>query len=798
MQNNQAPSILDQFSRFNLYAFAVILILMMGLTMYWGIMLVTQKKSDWESNVAQNFNIQMVDQLGDIARQLETVSASPVIAASASSESQAKSDLILSKLISLLSINTTKVDALDYLGVFHPSGKKIAESKTSYFDLGQVKKVSGAIDFEGTGLVFQGIYINDLRDQAFLRYKKDVRADFSGKSFFIEGFINLNDAINIAANGYSDGQYVLTKNSDVVTKSFSEESSEFEFDQSSLDFMKPGVTQISGKFWLLVNIDDEHKLFISLRDPHIGIGVFLWQLLVSVAILVALSWAFLKGRSKLKRKFEHAVEKLDGSSIEQLTNPDNFAFREGKLLSKTYKPHFDSLMLKIGELEQLAYRDPLTGYLNSRSFILEVNELTSRSDSEFMILSVDINHFDRIATAHGPSIANQIFVLISEKISDFLTLQKIEPFAGKDCGFLLGLLGPSKFGIVFNAKDQNVDEEYLAQNIINMTKRTMRVANNEVFVTANVGTSSYPYDAQNCNDLIQRANIALEKSKNVGEAQFCIYSGEFQGDLVRVETLQSDMSRAQKQREFRLYYQPIFNERNMTVGVEALIRWNHPTFGLISPNEFISIAEGNGFIVDIGYWILIHACKQCAQWNKNGLRPLRMSINVSCKQLLDRDFAKKVFHAIDGSEINPSQLSLEITETTAMNADETIQRNIDSIKERGIKISMDDFGTGHSSLARLIDMKVDTIKVDRAFVKDIESNETKLKIVKSIAEMSKALDLDIICEGVENISQLKLLKELGLKKFQGFVFSKPVSALKIEESIRNESNNVIAIDMRKH
>ena len=798
MPNDKSPSILDQFSRFNLYAFAAILILMMGLTMYWGIMLVTQKKADWESGVKQHFNVQINDQLGDIVRQVETAAASPVIAASASSESQAKSDLILSKLISLLSINTSKVEALDYLGVFYPSGKKIAESKISNFNLGNLQKISGPIVFEKTNILFEGIYVDKLRNQVFLRYKRNVKADFSDKPFFIEGYVNVNDAINIAADDYGDGFYFLTKNKEVFEKSFADGIPDFQIQDSEPPVSSTNVTHYSGELWLPFALDSKHMLFIHLRDPHIGIGVFLWQLLASIAILAVLSWAFIKGRLKLKRKFEFAVESLAGSSIEDLTNPDTFSFKEGKLVSSFYKPHFEALKLQVNELEQLAYRDPLTGYLNSRSFIIEVNELTGRNDSEFMILSIDINHFDRIATAHGPSIANQIFVLISEKISDFLTLQKIERFSGNDSGFILGLLGPARIGVVFNAKDKNIDEEYLAHNIINMTKRTMRVANNEVFVTANVGTSSYPYDAQNCNDLIQRANIALEKSKNVGEAQFCVYSGEFQGDLVRVETLQSDMSRAQKQREFRLYYQPIFNDRNMTVGVEALIRWNHPTFGLISPNEFISIAEGNGFIVDIGYWILIHACKQCAQWNKNGLRPIRMSINVSCKQLLDRDFAKKVFHAIDGSELNPSQLSLEITETTAMNVDETIQRNINSIKERGIKISMDDFGTGHSSLARLIDMRVDTIKIDRAFVQDIESNETKLKIVKSITEMSKALDLDVICEGVENITQLKLLKELGLKKFQGFVFSKPVSALKIEESIRNEADNVIAIDMRKH
>lgn len=797
MSNKTKPSIFELFSRFHTVQFGVLCVLVISLTAYWGSLSVSEKSEQWEVFVSDKFETNFSHELNDILSDVYSLTSFPLLSAFLETADQPASDLIRRKIIGQLASTTTEHDALTNLSVLDDSNNVLVESHVKSFNKSALQRVTPSIDAPRLGANFDGIFRNEFTGEFYFGLKMKNKKPGVKDDSWIYSYISISKIVTLASDEFGNGGYLLWNGREPIINELTTNEADFSGLADANRHSETGVFQFKDNVWLSYNLG-ENTFFVQLNDPHLGLSVYLWEIVLSILILATLGLAISTSKSKIKQQFDSAIAEFTKGDLSRLTDPDSFRYREGQLIASSYRPHINILNQKVRELEQLAFKDPLTGFLNNRSFLIEVDALTLKKDSEFIVLSIDVNHFERISTAHGMSVANQMLVYLAEKISDFLMLQSIQPFEGYQHGFVIGMVAPHRFGVIFNGKDKNIDESYLAQNIINMTKRTIRINNNEIFVTTNIGTSFYPYDAQNCHDLLQRASIALEKSKNVAEAHYCVYSGEFQGDLVRVETLQSDMHRAQKQEEFRLLYQPVFNDRNKTVGVEALIRWNHPTFGLISPDEFIAIAEGNGAIVDIGYWIIIHACKQAAQWRKNGLRQLTMSINVSCKQLLDRDFAHKVFHAVEASGIDPSKLCLEITETIAMNADDTIQRNIASIKEHGIQISMDDFGTGHSSLARLIDMQVDVIKIDRNFVKNIETSQAKLRIVKSISEMSKALELDIICEGVENLSQLTLLKEMGIKKFQGFVFSKPVSEQKIEERIRSESNNVVSIDMRKH
>lgn len=797
MNIEEQPSIINQFSKFSILGLVCFVFVVILLCSYWTSVLIVEKKDLWGASVETQVSPSLKKGLDEASREIKKVARNARLSVYIDGNQHSYGDLIYSEIVRILSSSANQSTALKAIYLVDEMDSVIAKSEQGIFYKDRLEKQEEGNQVKSP--LIDGVFKDSKSGEIFAAIRNPISSISSTNKYSIIGFVSIDNIVNKSVANQGDGDFIWWNGVSLIP---SRKLGAHALNNAGLkDELLNGSSLFKhgNNYWLASSVSDQNYIVVEIDNPNFGYADYALRHISILILLGIFSFLYIKVEQRLRHRFQKTISNLANSSTKALLDPSTFDFHEGAVISATYKEIIDAQAMSIRELEHLAYKDPLTGFLNNRSFMIEVDKLVNKKDTEFILLSIEVNHFDRIATAHGAPIANQMLVYLSEKIHDFLELQKIEPFDSKsDSGYILGLLSAQKFGIVFNSKNRSVDERYLAQNIISMTKRTIRINNNEVFITTNVGTSHFPYDAQNCNDLVQRSKIALEKSLQISEGSYCIYSGEFQGDLVRLETLQSDMHRAQKRNEFRLEYQPIFNEKQVTIGVEALVRWNHPSFGNISPDEFISIAEGNGFIVDIGYWVLIHACQQIGQWKSNGFRKMVMSINVSGKQLLDIDFASKVFHAIEVAGATPGDISLEITETTAMNIDDTIQKNIASIKEYGVKISMDDFGTGHSSLSRLVDMKVDTIKIDRSFVQDIESNETKLKLVKSICEMSKALELDVICEGVENLSQLSILKGLGIRKFQGFVYSKPLSGLKIEERLRTQGSNVISIDMRKH
>ncbi len=282
--------------------------------------------------------------------------------------------------------------------------------------------------------------------------------------------------------------------------------------------------------------------------------------------------------------------------------------------------------------------------------------------------------------------------------------------------------------------------------------------------------------------LLQNADTALQHAKNAGKDTYQFYTESMNGDAMRRLSLESKLQRALSGNQLELHYQPkVDMHRGNVVGMEALVRWHHPELGMVSPAEFIPIAEESGLIAPIGEWVLREACFQNKRWQDEGLMPVMVSVNLSARQFWQNDLAERVAQALVDSELDPRYLELEITEGTFMqNADETI-RTLTELKKLGIKLSVDDFGTGYSSLAYLQKFPVDTLKVDRSFVTDVTSNADSAAITRTIVNMAHSLGLSVIAEGVELPDQFAFLLELGCNQLQGYLFSAPLTADKFAE-----------------
>ena len=276
---------------------------------------------------------------------------------------------------------------------------------------------------------------------------------------------------------------------------------------------------------------------------------------------------------------------------------------------------------------------------------------------------------------------------------------------------------------------------------------------------------------------VQQAASACNRVRRAGGNDFAVYDEAMGRAAAKSLRMITDLQHAVENQELLLHYQPkVDTASGRLIGMEALVRWEHREWGMISPAEFIPVAEDTGMIVAIGRWVLGEACRQNAAWQKAGLRPIRVAVNLSARQLRSDNLPNEIDEALAETGLPASSLELEITESMVMEDPERVIDLLDRIRSRGIHLSLDDFGTGHSSLAHLKRFPIDCVKIDRAFIKDMTENADDVAIAKTIVAMAKALDLTTVAEGVETEAQLELLKKLGCDEIQGYLFSRPLSA----------------------
>jgi len=424
-------------------------------------------------------------------------------------------------------------------------------------------------------------------------------------------------------------------------------------------------------------------------------------------------------------------------------------------------------------IRYLARIDPLTKIPNRMQFqhLLQRGIARARRAGRSLCLFyIDIDHFKEINDTFGHLAGDTTLETVAERLGSALPKHSIiGRLAGDEFAVILDNLSPSDEGIVETSE--------LAQTLLDRLADPFFVQGHEVFMTASTGIAFYPKDAANVIDLIRNADAALYHSKKAGGNVFSFYSPNMNEASVERLMTKSRLKRAFERDELLVHYQPKYNlETGEVFGAEALVRWELPERGLILPSDFIPIAEDSSLIIEIGEWVLDKVCEDFRLWQQSVSSPGRVSVNLSLRQLRQRNFIARITSILRGHEVSPTSLELEITETTLMENPERTIRMLDQLYGLGLHLAIDDFGTGYSSLSSLQQFPISTLKIDQSFVRNIVTNPDDATIVDTIIQMGRNMNMDVVAEGVEETAQLNFLQKLGCTYVQGLLFGDPMSS----------------------
>jgi diguanylate cyclase (GGDEF)-like protein len=450
-------------------------------------------------------------------------------------------------------------------------------------------------------------------------------------------------------------------------------------------------------------------------------------------------------------------------------------------------------------VHKLAYFDTLTGLPNRQLFQQQLSTAIERAavnGTKVAALYVDLDNFKRINDTLGHNFGDAVLQTIAERLdgcirSDDCVLRQ----DSDNTDLRLARLGGDEFVAILQDLESADDAVAVADRIRTELKRPVEHLGHEFVVTSSIGVSLYPDDGQDIDTLLKNADVAMYQAKNAGRNSVRFYSGTMSlRSLERLE-LENGLRYALQRDELELHYQPqIDMATDKMVGVEALLRWNHPERGNIPPSTFIPLAEECGLITPLGEWVLTHACRQVRKWQEKFEHKLDMAVNISSQQFFHSDVAEVVLRAIFDAGIPPSSLQLELTETIVMNDVAETVKTLNKLKKAGVLLAMDDFGTGYSSLSYLKRLPLDTLKIDRSFVSDLENNKDDAAICAAIIAMAHNLDLKVVAEGVETRAQREYLRTQRCDKIQGFLISKPLPAAELEKRFLRAAANASKVD----
>ncbi|MFZ2306319.1 MAG: EAL domain-containing protein [Rhodoferax sp.] len=432
-------------------------------------------------------------------------------------------------------------------------------------------------------------------------------------------------------------------------------------------------------------------------------------------------------------------------------------------------------------------RDPLTGLPNRalfREVLGQTLQRAEREQTQFALLFIDLDNFKTINESLGHSLGDQLLVEASKRLKELL------PDVNT-----LARVGGDEFYIVFSHSEGMPWIDLIAQRMIDALARPFALNGNSVYVGASAGIALYPNDGKDAETLQSHADAALHQAKLRGRGILHFFSAEMSGRAKERLTLEADLRRSVEQNELRVHYQPQVDLiSGEVVGLEALVRWQHPLRGLIPPGEFIPLAEESGYVVQLGDWVLRTACRQIRQWSDAGLKLRQVAVNVSAVQLSRGHLLATVKAALQETGIAPEQLELEITESCVMLDREKSFQSLADLKALGVRLSIDDFGTGYSSLAYLQQLEVHKLKVDMAFVRDMTTNSNNASIVKAVIALGHSLGLEIIAEGVETSGQARQLRTLQCDVMQGYLISRPLPAAEMTRFLQEFSPTLLPQD----
>jgi diguanylate cyclase (GGDEF)-like protein len=432
------------------------------------------------------------------------------------------------------------------------------------------------------------------------------------------------------------------------------------------------------------------------------------------------------------------------------------------------------------QVRELAYYDSLTGLPNRLSYkerLAYALEQASRNQRLVAAFFIDLDHFSRINDTLGHEVGDQLLRHVASRLRS--CCREREDEVGPALATLapeVARLGGDEFTVIMPGLHDAQDAAKLARRILSSFAQPVRVGTHEIFINASIGIAIYPYDGEDIDTLLMHADTAMYKAKEQGGSSYQTYSKSMTTTALQRMTLENDLRRALERNEFEVHYQPIVDAYTSTVvGAEALLRWRHPELGLLLPSEFIPIAEENGLIVPMGEWILQSACLQNRSWQDAGLPRIRVSVNLSSRQL-KRSLTDTIGRALQISGLEPRYLSLELTESVLVNHHKEGSEALHALRAMGLHLAVDDFGTGYSSFSYLKHFPLDTLKIDRSFIREIAIQPDDAAITTAIIAMGHALGLRVIAEGVETEAHLTLLQKQGCDEVQGYLVGRPVPA----------------------
>jgi len=420
------------------------------------------------------------------------------------------------------------------------------------------------------------------------------------------------------------------------------------------------------------------------------------------------------------------------------------------------------------QIKHLAYHDALTGLPNRLLFKDRVTVALShaqRDNSRLAVLFLDLDRFKVINDSLGHNIGDQLLQAVASRIQSCV----------RDSD-TLARLGGDEFTLLLPNLVRSDDAAPIAEKILDAVRQPFHIEGREFYITTSIGISLYPEDGSDAETLIKNADTAMYQAKEQGRDNYQLFNAFVNARALQRIAIEHGLRRALAAEELEVHYQPIYDFRSGRIsGMEALLRWNHPDLGAIPPSIFIPLAESMGAMVPIGTWVLRTACAQAKAWHDAGFRSLSLAVNLSVTQLHQGDLVERVKQILDETHLPPRLLELEITESSAMMSPETSIRTLYDLKKIGIRISLDDFGTGHSSLSYLKRFPIDTLKIDQSFVRDINSDPDTAAIVTAIIAMAHSLLLKVIAEGVELTEQANFLRRYGCDQMQGYLVKAPVA-----------------------
>jgi PAS domain S-box/diguanylate cyclase (GGDEF) domain len=520
-------------------------------------------------------------------------------------------------------------------------------------------------------------------------------------------------------------------------------------DKAEIEYTNDTFAKITG--YNIIELVGKNHSYLSAGKTDITVYENLWETITN-----GRHW-----RGELLNKRKTGEEYWCSISITPIKNDD------GKIIKYiSITEDITERKLKDDTIKKLASYDPLTSLANRRLLTNKIKDtiaVVNRYGGQFAIFYIDIDEFKTINDTMGHHIGDEILKVTSARLLSIV--REVDTVAR---------LGGDEFAILFNNTCPVNKLDIIAQKILNKIREPIHADNKDYYISCSIGASLFPTDSDTIEKLLSNADMAMYHAKSKGKDNFQYFNESLNADNARRMKIQSGLKTALEKNEFSLVYQPKIDiALNEIYGVEALLRWESPVLGSVSPMEFIPIAEDSGEISRIGAWVLRHACKQAKHWENEGVE-LLLSVNISAVQLRTGNLFDLVTNILEEEHYNPHLLELEVTETAIMAEPDKSTRQIEKLRNIGVSISIDDFGTGYSSLGQLKNLPANILKIDKSFITSLTVDEEDVSIVRAIITLAQSLNLKVIAEGVETQEHFDILSRLGCNLMQGYLFSKPI------------------------